>query len=302
MHYGKDSARKNCLKSRNIPFLIVVVLLWGSNYSLVKIGLSFVSPSTLLLQRFLISVAVLFPLFLLLRKKLPRDMGTLGRLAIYGVLYTSVNAAQLVGMVGESSGISAVITYTQPLFVLGMASPFLNERITTNKILGAAIGFTGVVILLINQMNSFTLESNLVLLLTALLWAISVVFYKSFLGLADPFVAVFLQMIIGSVLFIALDLGIGIFTFPANMKYVAIVLYSSIAGLAIANVLWLHLLKEEEATALSSSVLLVPAVALLFGWGLLGENLGFESFIGSALTLGGVFLANLTRNRSYASP
>jgi drug/metabolite transporter (DMT)-like permease len=229
-------------------------------------------------------------------------MGTLGRLAIYGALYTSVNAAQLFGMVGESSGISAVITYTQPLFVLGMAAPFLNEKITTNKILGATIGFTGIVILLINQMNSFTLESSLVLLLTAFLWATSVVFYKRFLRLADPFVAVFLQMTIGSLLFIALDLGMRTFTFPINMKYVAIVLYSSIAGLAIANVLWLHLLREEEATVLSSSVLLVPAVALLFGWALLGENLGFETFLGSALTLGGVFLANLSQNRSHESP
>lgn len=228
-------------------------------------------------------------------------MGTLARLAIYGLLYTSVNAAQLVGMVGESSGISAVITYTQPLFVLGLAAPFLNERITTNKILGAAIGFTGVAILLFDQMSSFTLESSLVLLLTAFLWAISVVFYKKFLGLADPFVAVFLQMAIGSVLFIALDIGMGSLIFPANMQYVAIVLYSSIAGLAIANILWLQLLRDEEATTLSSSVLLVPAVALLFGWRLLGENLGIESLLGAALTLGGVFLANLSRNRSHAS-
>lgn len=289
------------MKSRNIPLLIAVVLLWGSNYSLVKRGLGFVSPSTLLLQRFLVSLAALFPLFLLLRKKLPQDMGSLARLAIYGVLYTSVNTAQLVGMVGESSGISAVITYTQPLFVLGMAAPFLNERITTNKILGATIGFTGVAILFLNQVSSFTLESSLVLLLTAFLWAISVVFYKKFLGLADPFVAVFLQMTIGSVLFIALDLGMGSLTFPTSMEYVAIVLYSSIAGLAIANVLWLHLLRNEEATTLSSSVLLVPAVALLFGWGLLGENFGFESLLGSALTLGGVFLANLSPNQLHAS-
>jgi drug/metabolite transporter (DMT)-like permease len=204
-------------------------------------------------------------------------------------------------MVGESSGISAVLTYTQPLFVLGMAAPFLSERITSQKILGAAVGFTGVAILFINQMSSFTLEPSFVLLLAAFLWAISVVFYKKFLGLADPFVAVFLQIIIGSVLFIALGIGIGGLTFPANTQYVAIVLYSSLGGLAIANVLWLHLLREEEATTLSSSVLLVPAVALLFGWSLLGENLGFESLLGSALTLGGVFLANVSRNRSHAS-
>jgi drug/metabolite transporter (DMT)-like permease len=46
-------------------------------------------------------------------------------------------------------------------------------------------------------------------------------------------------------------------------------------------------LRDEEAITLSSSTLLVPAVALLFGWQFLGENLNFESLLGSALTLVG---------------
>jgi drug/metabolite transporter (DMT)-like permease len=87
-------------------------------------------------------------------------------------------------------------------------------------------------------------------------------------------------------------------TFPTNTQYVTIVLYSSAGGFALANILWLHLLKDEEATTLSSSALLVPAVALLFGWIFLKEPFNPELLLGSALTLGGVCLANLSRNRS----
>jgi drug/metabolite transporter (DMT)-like permease len=86
-----------------------------------------------------------------------------------------------------------------------------------------------------------------------------------------------------------------------NTQYVAIVLYSSAGGLALGNIFWLRLLRDEEATTLSSSFLLVPAVALVFGWYFLGESLNVESFLGSALILGGVYLTNLSKNDSQQS-
>jgi drug/metabolite transporter (DMT)-like permease len=284
-----------------LPFFIVVVLLWGSSYSLVKIALSFASPSTLLLQRFLVSAAVVLPIFLLLRKKFPHDRRTLVRLTIYCLIYVSVNTAQVLGLVQGSSGIGAVITYTQPLFVLCLAAPFLKERITTHKILGAAFGFAGVAILFLNKTGSLVLSSSLLMLLSAFLWALSVMYYKRFLSQADPLVPVLLQLIIGSIVFSALDLGANSFAFPMNTQYVAIVLYSSAGGLALGNIFWLRLLRDEEATTLSSSFLLVPAVALVFGWYFLGESLNVESFLGSALILGGVYLTNLSKNDSQQS-
>lgn len=263
-----------------------------------KIALGFTSPSTLLLERFLISVVVLFPFFFMFRKKLPRDLGTLAKLTIYCLIYVSMNTAQIVGLVRESSGIGAVITYTQPLLVLCLASLFLNEKITANKILGVAVGFIGVVILFLNAAGSFTVGSSLIMFFAAFLWAVSVIYYKKFLNHVDPFIAVFLQLAIGSVLFTALDLGMNSLNFPTNAQYIAIVVYSSAGGLALGNVFWLHLLRDEEAITLSSSTLLVPAVALLFGWQFLGESLNLESLLGSALTLVGVCLTIFAKNRS----
>jgi drug/metabolite transporter (DMT)-like permease len=286
----------------NVSLFIALVVLWGSNYSVMKIALNSVSPSTLLLRRFVISVAVLLPAFLILRKRLPRDMGTLGGLTVYGLIYTAVNAGQIFGLAGGSSGISAVILYTQPLFVLCLAAPFLREKITASKILGAAIGFTGVVILFLNKTGSFTLGSILILILSALFWGVSVIYYKKFLCHADPFMGVFLQLVIGSVLFIALSLGMNSFSFPMSSQYAALILFSAAGALGLGNILWLHLLRDEEATTLSSSALLVPAVALLFGWIFLKEPFNLELLLGSALILAGVYLTNLATNRSCPSP
>lgn len=267
-----------------------------------KEALGFASPSTFLFQRFLISVVVLVPVFLALRKRFPRDIGTLGRLSVYGLVYTAVNAGQVFGLAGEGSGVSAVIIYTQPLFVLCLAAPFLKEKITNTKILGAIIGFVGVAILFVNKTGSFTLAYGLVLFLTAFFWAVSAVYYKKFLCHADPFVAVFFQMAFGTVLFTALSLGANGPTFPMNMQYAFLILYSAAGALALGNALWLRLLRDEDATTLSSSALLVPAVALLFGWLFLNESFSLESLLGTTLTLAGVYLANRASSRACPSP
>jgi drug/metabolite transporter (DMT)-like permease len=294
--------RQGCLKFRNVPLFIALVVLWGSNYSVMKVALGFASPSTFLFQQFVISAVVLIPVFLLLWEKFPRDIRTVGGLAVYGLIYTAVNVGQDFGLAGEGSGLSAVIIYTQPLFVLCLAAPFLKEKITDTKILGAVMGFTGVAILFLSKAGSFSLGSGLILFLTAFLWGVSVIYYKKFLCHADPFIAVFLQMVIGTVLLAALDWGMSGLTFPVNTQYVILILYSAAGALALGNVLWLRLLSDEEATTLSSSALLVPAVALLFGWLFLNENFNIESLMGSALTLAGVYLANRAANHSCPNP
>ena len=56
-----------------------------------------------------------------------------------------------------------------------------------------------------------------------------------------------------------------------------------------------------EETCFADARVRAPAVALLFGWWILGENPIFESVLGSGLTLARVYLVNLRRkNRASA--
>jgi drug/metabolite transporter (DMT)-like permease len=213
-----------------------------------------------------------------------------------------VNACQVFGLAGEGSGVSAVIIYTQPIFVLFLAVPFLKERINSTKILGVVVGFTGVALLFLNKTGSFSLDYGLILIATAILWAISAVYYKKFLCSADAFSAVIVQMVIGTMFLAFLNFGTKSIAFPLNVEYSELILYSAVGAMALGNVLWLELLSREEATTLSSSALLVPAVALFFGWLFLRESFGFLTVLGSIFTLTGVTLANLATNRSYPNP
>lgn len=260
-------------------------------------GLSFVHPVTFLLQRFLLSTITLSPVLLLLRKKIPQDRYTLVKLVLLCLIYVSAIIAIHTGLRGESSGIGAVLTYTQPLFVFCLAVPFLKERITANKLLGAVIGFVGVVVLFLGRMGSFTFSSTLIMILGAFLWAASIVYYKKYLSHVDPFVTNFFQLSIGVFPLAVLSLITNSFILPGDVAYLWIILYVSVGALAVGWTVWLFLLREEEATVLSGSSFVIPVVALLFGWQLLGESIHTESMLGSALILGGVCLVNLKGRR-----
>jgi len=284
------------LKLQNWLLFASVVLLWGSNWSIMKVELNILqAPVTFVLHRFLVSVAVLFPGFVLLRGRLPRDRGTLVKLFVLCLIFVSIIVTQAFGLMEESSGIGSVLSYTQPLFVFCLAVPFLSEQVTAVKVVGVVVGFLGVVILFLGRLAAFPVDSILVMLLGAFLWAVSVLFYKKFLTHVDPFVTHFMQLAVGSVFLCAYVFGTNGFVVSADVTYVGLLIVSSTGALAAGNVVWLYLLKREEATTLSGSSLIIPAVALLFGWWILRESPGFESVLGSGLTLAGVYLVNLRR-------
>ena len=287
------------MKLRNWLLFVLVVLFWGSNWSIMKMGLGFAPPIAFVLHRFVLSVAVLFPLFLVLRSRLPRDSQTVIRLVVLCLIFVSIIILQALGLVNESSGISAVLTYTQPLFVFCLAVPVLQEQVTTVKLLGVAVGFIGVVVLSLGRTASFTLDSVLILLLSALAWAVAVLYYKKHLSHVDPFVTHFLQLAVGTAPLIIWSLATNSFAVPTDMSYIGILFYSSVGALAFGNIIYLFLLKQEDATTLSGSTLIIPTVALLFGWLLLGESPSPESLLGAVLTLGGVYMVNMKRKNTH---
>jgi len=259
-----------------------------------KSGLSYVTPLTFVFHRFLFSSLFLLPSVILLNKKLPKKREDLVKLLLLGVVNTFGILSTNIGLTGEKSGLSAVVTYIQPLFVFCMAVPLLNERARVSKILGILIGFSGVVVISAreNRLLDGLFGSILFLLLGAFLWAVSIVYYKKFLSHVEPIIVNVFQMSFGAGLLGLITMFFGELGFPASIDYLMKILYVSIGASAIAFTIWIHLLREEEATVLSSSSLIVPSFALFFGWLLLGETVELRAFIGTVLVMFGVYLVN----------
>lgn len=248
-----------------------------------KMGLGYVPPVTLLMEQYAFSVIALSPVFITLRKKVPRDGNTLGKLLFYSLLYLAQMILMRVGLVGESSGMGAVLLYSQPLFVVFLAIPFLKEKVTAPKIAGSIIGFAGVLILFLGRMNSLMLNFAFIMILSALLWAIETIYYKKFLCQVDSFVAIFVQFLVGTLSLAPICIMTNSFIIPMSMAYILIVLYSAIGSFAIGWSIWLFLLEHEDATVLSGSSLIVPVLALFIGWQILGKASALNLCLGHHL-------------------
>lgn len=285
----------NVLKGiRNWLLFLFLVLIWGSSWPVMKSGLSYVSPLNLTFHRFLLGSLVLSPLLIFLRKNIPRDKETLLKLLLLGIIYAFQIASINMGLAYEKSGVSAMITYTQPLFVFCLAVPFLREKTETSKILGVLIGFCGVAALSVRNLSSFESFSQFgfLLIIGAFLWALTTVYYKKLLTHVDPLVSSVMQLVVGTGLLVFLSSTVEGLSFPFVRSYMLAILYVSIFTTATGLILWIFLLREEDATVLSSSSFIIPIVALFFGWLLLGECIELRSILGIVLIITGVYLVN----------
>jgi len=283
-------------KARNWLVFALVVLIWSSNWSVMKTALNIVDPLNVVFQRFFISTLALTPTLIMLRSDIPRDSETIIKLFLLGIINTFGVISTHVGLVFEKSGVGAVLTYTQPLFVFCLAVPFLKEELKLRRVAGIALGFTGVTILYLRK--GFTLKNvstpSLLLLVGAFIWAVSIVFYKKSLNHVNPIITNLFQQSTGATLVLVLNLSVGDILFPTDSRYLLLMLYMSLGSSTIAMTMWVHLLREEEATVISTSSFIIPAVALLLGSLILKESLEPISTLGITLTLIGVFLVNKT--------
>ena len=278
---------------RNWLLFLVIVLIWSSNWSVMKVGLSYVDPWSFIYHRFLLSTTALSLLLFILKRRIPADRRDLARLFILGLITSIGITSTSLGLVYEKSGVSAILTYTQPLFVFCMAIPFLGEKMSIGRVLGVLIGFLGVMVLS-TRGDSFidSLDFPVFLLVAgAFLWATAIIYYKKFLSHIDPTVANIFQLGVGVVLLTPVIALKGL-AFPPSLNYIPVILYTSICAQGVALTLWVLLLREEEATVLSSSSFMVPVAAFIFGWLILGETVEPKVLLGSALILTGVYMVN----------
>jgi drug/metabolite transporter (DMT)-like permease len=259
-----------------------------------KIGLRFVDPLNLVMQRLALASIFLLPTLIWKRRFLPKDGGAWLKMISLALINATGMASTHVGLLYETSGLSSILTYTQPLFVFCMAIPFLGEKINLTKILGVILGFLGVTILYAGKISSSLSSSNsiVLLILGAFLWAVSVVYYKKLLSHVDPTIVNIVQFPLGSIFLLITTLMFMGLNFSLTPIYIFSLIYMSIFGSAIALTIWLLLIKEEETVIVSTSSLIVPAIALIFGWALLGETIEFYSLLGFLLIIVGIYLVN----------
>src|SRR5262245_49163469 len=154
------------MRPRHLLLALGIVLIWGVNFAVIKLGLRQVSPLALGVARFFLAA---FPwIFFVKRPNVPLSL-----IAAFGILMFSLQFGLLfTGMkIGMSAGLSSLILQLQVFFTIGLSVVLLGERPRLWQLAGAVLGFAGVGLVAAHVGGHVTVAGLALVLGAAAAWA-----------------------------------------------------------------------------------------------------------------------------------
>ena len=281
--------------------IAAVSFIWGSTWLAIKVGLESMPPFLSAGMRFALAAGVLAGLSWAAGVPWPREARTHAGLLTLGVLNFVVNyGAVYWGEQYVSSGLTAVLFATYPLFVLLIAHATIgSERITARKAVGVALGFAGVYVIFRSDLALAEPRAALaaaVILVSPVASALTSVGIKKWGHDLHPYTLTALPMAYGAVALTAIGLTFedarAIEWTPAAVGSLA---FLSLFGSVIAFVVYYRLLKVVSVSLLALVSYAFPIVAVVLGWLILGERLAGSTLLGAAAVLAGIAIATWRR-------
>jgi len=282
---------------------IVYIFLWASAYVPSKIASIETDPLWFLVARFVTAGAVLAVLARVWRQPFPR---TARGWLVAGALGVLANATYLgltyVALRHLSSGMGAIVASTNPL-VLALVAPFaLREPLSRSKGVGLALGFAGVLAIVLTRSGTGTAAPLDVLLAFGGVCASvgSTILYKR-LAANEPLLSL-TSVALGTAGIVLIPVAALVSGAPhvhLTAELVASFCYLVVALSVGASLIWFWLLAHGEASRVSAYYYLTPAFGLGLSALLLHEPVGSRDLLGLAAIAGGIVLAQ--RGPSVAS-
>lgn len=283
-------------------FLILIALIWGSQFMVNKLVLNFFTPEGLAFLRAFIACLTLSSLIPFsseskttlsgsppYTKKLPYILFLIGFFEATLPFYL-ISEGQLF----IASAVTSILMASIPLFVLLLVFLFLKkqEQISIAKLLGVALGFVGVIVLLSPDLKAglgdLHLKGDLDILGGAFCFASSLVLIRAFVGPELPPIRTARAILFSAVIQLGLISLIRWQPFwhgaPTLINLIGILGLGIFAG-GIVYVLYVILIRTAGATFTGFTNYLVPLVGVLLGVLVLNEPLHIETYIGLLIIL-----------------
>jgi drug/metabolite transporter (DMT)-like permease len=283
-----------------VDWLIFLALgfMWGSSYLFIKLAVDSFSTFTLITLRLLIGAAFLWLVVLASRTPLPRDRRAYGHLIVMGV----INIAIPFGLItwaeqSVDSALAAILNSTVPLMVIVIAPLFLpDEPIRLNGLVGLAVGFMGVVLIVSPGLvgAAGTLAGQLALLGSSLSYAVGNVYARRNVRGLPPMIPAVMQVTVALILVgvLALALERPWETSSPDLEGWFSIAWLGIFGSGLAYLAYFRLLSRWGATRTSLVAYLLPVVGIVLGYLVRRESIDLSLIAGTALVIAGVALVN----------
>lgn len=272
---------KDCLLA------LVVVFIWGVNFSFIKIGLEDFPPLFLSALRFaLVAVpAVFFVPFPKTSVLNVLGVGLFLGVVKFGLLFVAMD-------VGVTAGMASLLLQLQVLFTILLCYLFLKESLSLNQGFGLLLSGAGFTLFLLSDDTNSSLLGLVLIMLAALSWAVSNLIMKRTQGVNFLHFMIWVSLIPPIPMFLLsyflesqnpIELLLG----ASRNSWLALIYVSFISTL-FAFAIWGKLLKAYSASTITPFALLIPVVGIIASSLILEETLSQSEIIGTILIMSGL--------------
>jgi len=283
---------------KDMLLALCVVMAWGVNFVVIKVGLHDMPPFLLAGLRFAL---VAFPaIFFIKPPKIP-----LRSLVMYGMTISFGQFAFLFLAIklGMPAGIASLVIQAQAFFTILLGALMLSEKLKWNHITGILLASAGMLVLAEGGManpggGGITTVTLLLTLAAALSWALgnitnklimrnhpvpvmSLVVWSALVPIGPFLVCSWLydgsQAIVSSLINI-------------NSTTIMALIYLAFIATIVGYAIWGNLLKRYETWRVAPLALLVPVVGIVSAALLLDETLSLMQIAGAMIIIAGLLL------------
>jgi drug/metabolite transporter (DMT)-like permease len=291
-----DTTRRKAL-----VLMVLLSLVWSFNWIVMKLVLRDSGPFEFAALRGVLATGVLFAVLLL--RRVPLAPPPLGPVLLVGLAQTlGFQALVQWALVEGGAGQTALLAYTMPFWVVGVAWVVLGERPARAQLFTIALALIGLLLVLEPWHGLGAPQSVVLAIGGGLCWAIGTVLSKRMFvrGQAGVLSLTAWQMLFGSIGLVIVSACVPEKPIAWTPTFIAALAYNAVLASGLAWAVWAWVVERLPTQVAGLSSLVIPIMGVLFAWALLGEVPSLAEACGIALVAVALLLV-ATRSKPRAA-
>jgi drug/metabolite transporter (DMT)-like permease len=277
-----------------IAFLLVLVsFVWAGSFIVVEFATQEISPVHLGFLRFLVATPLMVLIVVFQKKPLGLPRKELPWLVILGLTgVTLLYLFQFIGIDYTNAPTASVLINTNVIFIAILSGVFLHELLTKRRIAGIALSFLGVIVIMVSDLTLQRLNLTsiffigcVLMLLSALSWAVYSFVGKRLLKTYDPFVITTYAFAFGTLFYIPFVIADITTVLPhVSMNGWLAILYLALTCSIFGYLGWYYALQHVDASKAAVFLNFIPFFTILMSV-FLGQQLTWFFLLGAILII-----------------